>query len=199
MAATSAGLMSVMAITSAVAGTAGAIVNGIQNYSANQYAEAEAKINAQQARENQRRTYQEESLNATQKYRAARHDLATGANLMASMGNIGTSAESAYREGAFNLAEDLSALKWKYDVQAANYGTQANMYGQQAKMARENRRRGLLASALNVATTAAGGAYNYMDMMGYRLPVKTGGKPIVARAGTKPAVKSYAKGGLYYA
>ena len=35
MAATSAGLMSVMAITSAVAGTAGAIVNGIQNYSAN--------------------------------------------------------------------------------------------------------------------------------------------------------------------
>lgn len=195
MAATSAGLMSVMAITSAVASTAGAIVNGVQNYQANQYAEAEAKINRAQVLESRKRTYIEESLNSTQRYRAGRHDLATGANMMAAMGNIGTSAESAYREGAFNLAEDLSALKYKYDVEAANYGTQANMYDQHAKMAAYNRRMGLLASSINVASTAASGAYNYMDMKGYRLPVKTETRKMSTR-GT-PKTYGVSSGGLY--
>lgn len=150
-------VMSIAAVTAAVASTAGAVVQGVQNYDANSFAEREAQINREQALQNQKQAYQESSLNRTQAYRAGRHDLARGANSMAAMGNIGTSAESAYREGAFNLAEDLSAMKYRYDAEAAKYGTQANMYGQHAEMARRNRRLGLLASSLNVTGAAARG------------------------------------------
>ena len=149
--------MTVAAITAAVASTAGAVVQGVQNYQQGKFAEAEANINREQALQSQKQAYQESSLNRTQAYRAGRHDLARGANLMAAMGNIGTSAESAYREGAFNLAEDLSAMKYRYDAEAAKYGTQANMYAQHAGMARRNRRLGLLASSLNVTGAAARG------------------------------------------
>lgn len=152
--------MTVAAITAAVASTAGAVVQGVQNYQQGKFEEAEARINREQAYQSQKQAYQESSLNRTQQYRAGRHDLATGANLMAAAGNIGTSAETAYREGAFNLAEDLSAMKYRYDAEAAKYGTQAKMYGQHAKMARYNRKMGLLASSLNVTGTAARGVMN---------------------------------------
>lgn len=149
--------MTVAAITAAVASTAGAVVQGVQNYQQGKFEEAEANINRAQALQSKKQAYQEESLNRTQQYRAGRHDLATGANTMAGMGMFGTSAETAYNEGAFNLAEDLSAMKYRYDAEAAKYGTQANMYGQHARMARHNRRLGLLASSLNVTGTAARG------------------------------------------
>ena len=149
--------MTVAAITAAVASTAGAVVEGVQNYKQNEFAEAEANINRAQALQSKKQAYQEESLNSTQQYRAGRHDLAAGANMMAGMGMFGTSAETAYREGAFNLAEDLSALKYKYDAEASKYGTQANMYKQHADMAAYNRRLGVLASSLKVTGTAARG------------------------------------------
>lgn len=160
-------VMTVSAIVAAVAATGTAVVEGVQNYQANKYAKAEAEINEAQAEQARKQAYQEESLNATQHSRAGRHDLARGANLMAAAGNIGTSAQSAYFGGAFNLAEDLSALKYKYDAEAAKYGTQAKMYGQHAKMADYNKRMGLLASSLKTTGTASKGVYNVMGSMGY--------------------------------
>lgn len=172
-AATASTVMAYAAIAAAVASTAAATVQGVQNYQQGKFAEAEAKINKAQAEQSQKQAFQEESLNTTQQYRAGRHDLATGANLMAAHGNLGTSAESAFLGGAFNLAEDLSAMKYRYDAEAANYGTQANMYGQHSKMAKHNRRMGVLASSINVAGTAAQGTYNTMSAMGYRPSTKT--------------------------
>lgn len=165
---------SVAAVTAAVAATGSAVVEGVQNYKANKFAEAEANINRAQSLQARKQAYQEESLNTTQQYRAGRQDLARGANLMAAAGNYGTSAQSAYFGGAFNLAEDLSALKYKYDAEAAKYGTQANMYGQHAKMANYNKRMGLLASSLKTTGTAARGLYSSMSSMGYGTSTTSG-------------------------
>lgn len=195
MAATSAGLMTVMAVTSAVAATTGAVIQGVQNYQASEYAEAESKINAAQAKESQKQAYQESSLNSTQAYRAGRHDLASGANLMSAMGMIGTSAESAYRAGAFNLAEDLSAMKYRYSAEAAKYGTQAKTYEKNAETYAHNKRLGVLASSINTIGTAASGAYNVMDSLGYKLPKRAASTPKAPQTNRK----SYGKGGLYYA
>lgn len=165
MAATTA--MTIAAVTAAVASTAGAVVQGVSNYQQGKFAEAEANINREQSLQSQKQAYQEESLNSTQRYRAARQEIASGLNSMLAGGNIGTSTESALRGAYFNLSEDLSAMKYKYDAEAAKYGTQANMYGQHASMARRNRRIGLLATGLNVTATAARGVYGVANIMGY--------------------------------
>lgn len=174
MAATTA--MTIAAVTAAVASTAGAVVQGVSNYQQGKFAEAEANINREQSLQSQKQAYQEESLNSTQRYRAARQEIASGLNSMLAGGNIGTSTESALRGAYFNLSEDLSAMKYKYDAEAAKYGTQANMYGQHASMARRNRRIGLLATGLNVTATAARGVYGVANAMGSgtSLPSKPG-------------------------
>ena len=158
MAATTA--MTIAGVTAAVASTAGAVVQGVSDYEQGKFAEAEANINRAQALQSQKQAYQEESLNSSQHYRMVRHEIAEGQNVMSASGNIGTSAESALRGAYFNLSEDISALKYKYGAEAAVYGTQANMYAQHAKMARRNRRVGVLGSALNVAATAGRGVTN---------------------------------------
>lgn len=154
--ATLATVMEVAAYTAVAAAAAGAIVEGVQADQQGKFAAAEAQINRAQALQSQKQAYQEESLNTTQRYRAGRHDLATGANMMSAMGNIGTSAQTSLFEGAFNLSEDLSALKYKYDAEAAKYGTQAKMYKQHAKMAEYNRKMGILAASIKgVGSVAA--------------------------------------------
>lgn len=158
--ATASSIAAYAAIAAAVAGTAAATVQGVSNYEQGKFAEAEANINREQSLQSQKQAYQEESLNSTQRYRAARQEIASGLNSMLAGGNIGTSTESALRGAYFNLSEDVSALKYKYGAEAAKYGTQANMYGQHASMARRNRRIGVLGSALNVTATAARGVTN---------------------------------------
>jgi hypothetical protein len=155
--ATASSIAAYAAIAAAVAGTAGAVVQGVSDYEQGKFAEAEANINRAQALQSQKQAHQEESLNSSQHYRMVRHEIAEGQNVMSASGNIGTSAESALRGAYFNLSEDVSALKYKYGAEAAVYGTQANMYAQHAKMARRNRRVGVLGSALNVTATAARG------------------------------------------
>lgn len=166
MATTTATIAAIAAVTAAVASTAGAVVQGVSDYEQGKFAEAEANINRAQALQSQKQAYQEESLNSSQHYRMVRHEIAEGQNVMSASGNIGTSAESALRGAYFNLSEDLSAMKYKYDAEAAKYGTQANMYAQHAKMARRNRRIGLLATGLNVTATAARGVYGVANAMG---------------------------------
>ena len=164
--ATASSIAAYAAMAAAVAATASATVQGVSNYQQGKVAEAEANINREQSLQSQKQAYQEESLNSTQHYRAVRHEIASGLNAMLEGGNIGTSAESATRNAYFNLSEDLSAMKYKYDAEAAKYGTQANMYRQHASMARRNRRIGLLATGLNVTATAARGVYGVANAMG---------------------------------
>jgi enoyl-CoA hydratase/carnithine racemase len=114
-------------------------------------ADAKAQLEAE------KQAHQEESLNATQHYRAARHEIAAGQNLLAGMGNIGTSAESALRGGYFNLSEDLSALRYKYGAEAAGHRTEALNYKYNADVTKKNRRVGVLASGINVTGAAAKG------------------------------------------
>lgn len=145
------------AIAAAVASTAAATVQGVSNYQQGKVAEAQNKINAAQELEAQKQAFQEESLNSTQHYRAVRHEIASGQNLMSSMGNIGTSAESALRGGYFNLAEDISALRYRYGAEAAGHKTAALNYKYNAGIAKKNRKMGVLASGINVASSAAEG------------------------------------------
>lgn len=146
------------AIASAVAGVAAATVSGVSNYQAGKVQEAQNKFNKAQELEAREQAFQEESLNSTQHYRAVRHEIAAGQNLMVGLGNVGTSAESALRGGYFNLSEDLSALRYKYDAEAVGHLNAANNYGFNAKVAKKNRRVGVLASGINVGSAAAKGA-----------------------------------------
>lgn len=150
----------VSAVAAAVAGTASAVVSGVSNYQAGKVQEAQNKFNEQQELQAQKQAFQEESLNSTQHYRAVRHEIAAGLNVMTGQGNIGTSAESALRGAHFNLAEDLSALRYRYGAEAAAHETAALNYKYNAKIARRNRRVGVLASAINTVSAASKGVNN---------------------------------------
>ena len=178
-------VMTVAAITAATAAAAGAVVEGIQANEVGKFKEAEAKINAAQAAQAQKQAYQESSLNASQTYRAGRHDIAAAANMMSGMGNVGTSAQTSLFEGAFNLSEDLSALKYKYDAQAANYETQGNMYRANAKMADYNRKMGILAASIKTTGAVAAGVYGYGNLHGWGAGASAAGG-----AGAKSVVDS---------
>lgn len=154
------------AAIAAIAAVAGSTVQGISNYQAGKVEEAQHKINAAQELQAQKQAFQEESLNSTQRYRAARHEIAAGQNLMAGAGNIGTSAESALRGGYFNLSEDLSALKYKYDAEAAGHKTAALNYQYNAKVAKRNRKMGVLASGINTVGAGAKGYVGYKQAAG---------------------------------
>lgn len=145
------------AIAAAVAGTASAVVSGVSNYQAGKVQEAQNEFNAKQEQQAQKQAFQEESLNSTQHYRAVRHEIAAGQNLMVGLGNIGTSAESALRGGYFNLSEDLSALRYRYGAEAAGHETAALNYKYNAGVAKYNRKIGVLASSLNTVSAAASG------------------------------------------
>lgn len=149
------------AVISAIASVAAVTVQGVSNYQQGKVAEAQEKINAAQELEAEKQAYQEESLNSTQRYRAARHEIASGQNLMAGSGNVGASAESALRGGYFNLSEDLSALRYRYGAEAAGHKTAALNYTYNARATKKNRKMGVLASGINVTNAAASGYLGY--------------------------------------
>lgn len=151
------------AIAAAAAGVASATVQGVSNYQQGKVTEAQNRINEAQELEAQKQAFQEESLNSSQHYRRVRHEMAEGQNLMGAFGNIGTSAESASRGGYFNLAEDLSALRYKYGAEAAGHKTAALNYKYNANVAKKNRRMGVLASGINVTGAAAKGVSGMYD------------------------------------
>lgn len=151
------------AIAAAVAGVASATVSGVSSYKAGKVQEAQARFNRDQELEAEKQAHQEESLNATQHYRAVRHEMAAGQNLMIGLGNVGTSAESALRGGYFNLSEDLSALRYKYDREAVGHLNAANNYNYNKKIAIHNRRSGVLASSIKVASSIASGVTGVAD------------------------------------
>lgn len=151
------------AMAAAIAGTASAVVTGVQAHQAGKVQEAQARFNRDQELEAEKQAHQEESLNATQHYRAVRHEMAAGQNMMIGLGNVGTSAESALRGGYFNLSEDLSALRYKYDREAVSHLNAANNYNYNKKIAIHNRRSGVLASSINVASAAAKGVSGMSD------------------------------------
>lgn len=147
----------VSAVVAAVAATAGSVVAGVSNYQAGKVQEAQNEFNYKQELQAQKQAFQEESLNSSQHYRAVRHEIAAGQNMMAGLGNLGTSAESALRGAHFNLSEDLSALRYRYGAEAAGHATAALNYKYNAKVAKRNRRVGVLASSINTIGTAAKG------------------------------------------
>lgn len=159
-AATASTVAAYAAVAAAVAGTASAVVSGVSNYQAGKVQEAQNKFNEQQERQAQKQAFQEESLNSTQHYRAVRHEIASGLNMMTGQGNIGTSAESALTGAHFNLAEDLSALRYRYGAEAAGHATAALNYKYNAAVAKRNRRVGVLASSINTIGAAARGVSN---------------------------------------
>ena len=164
MAATTVALVS--AAVAAIAGTATAVVEGVQAHQAGKVQEAQNNYNAAQEREAQKQAFQEESLNSTQHYRAVRHEIAAGQNMMTGFGNVGTSQEAALRGAYFNMSEDLSAIRYRYGAEAAKHENAALNYKYNAAVAKKNRRIGVLGSAIKTVGTAAKGVSN-MYMAGY--------------------------------
>lgn len=105
--------------------------------------------NATQSRYAAEQAYQESSLNASMTALQGRRDIASGAAAMSAAGNIGTSAQTAVREGAFNLDKDLAALRWKYTNEATQHKNQAKIYDYNASIARRNRNNAVISSFLS--------------------------------------------------
>lgn len=123
----------------------------------NYRSEADAlRINAQQERYAAEMAYAEGSLNASMTRMQGRENIAAGTAAMAAMGNVGTSAQSAIREGAFNLDKDLAAIRYKYYNEATIHKTQARIYEHNAKIAEKNAKdakiSGFLGAASNVGS-----------------------------------------------
>lgn len=146
-----------VATISAIAATAAAVTQGVSNYQQGKVVEVQNRINEAQSLQAEKQAYQEASLNSTQHYRMARHEIASGLNAMLAGGNVGSSAEAALRDSYFNLSEDLSALRYKYGAEAAGHRTNALNYRYNADVAKKNRRIGLLASGINTTSAASKG------------------------------------------
>lgn len=117
--------------------------------------------NKKQERYAATQAYQEGSLNHTMTALAGRRDIASGAAAMSASGNIGTSAQTAIREGAFNLDKDLAAMDYRYANEAIQHRNLARGYQYNAKIAKSNRTQGIISSFLAPAVDIAGGAVTW--------------------------------------
>lgn len=151
----------IAAYVAAATAVAGAVTSGVSSYKQAKTQEAQAKYNRDVEYEAEKQAHQEESLNSTQQYRRVRHEIAAGLNAMAGQGNIGTSVESALYGGYFNLAEDLSALRYRYGAEAQGHANAARNYGYNAKVAGLNKKIGVLSSSIK---TVGAGAKGYTDL-----------------------------------
>lgn len=130
----------------------------------------EALYNAQQERYAAIQAYQEGSLNKSMTALAGRRDIASGAAAMSAAGNIGTSAQAAIREGAFNLDKDIAAMDYRYDNEAIQHRNLARAYEYNASIAKRNRNMGIISSFLSPMTDIFGGVVKgYSDGYSFKL------------------------------
>lgn len=123
---------------------------------------AENRYNAMQERYAARQAYQEKSLNSSLTALNGRQDIAAGAAAMSAAGNIGTSAQTAVRQSAFNLDKDLAALDYKYANEAIQHKNLARMYDYNAGVAKRNKRDAQISSFLSPLISLTGSAaYGY--------------------------------------
>lgn len=126
------------------------------------------RYNAQQERYAATQAYQEGSLNKSMTALAGRQNIASGAAAMSAAGNIGTSAQSAIRQGAFNLDKDLAAMDYRYANEAIQHRNLARNYDYSASVMKGNRNQAFISSFLSPAITMFGGATRAYEK-GYKL------------------------------
>ena len=124
------------------------------------------RMNAQQERYAAEMAYAEGSLNASMARIQGRENISAGAAAMSAMGNVGTSAQSAIREGAFNLDKDLAAIRYKYYNEAIQHKNQAKVYEYNAEVAERNAKDAKISGFLNMVSAIGGGA-----LTGYKLGI----------------------------
>lgn len=122
------------------------------------------KMNAKAEEYAAEMAYQEGSLSESMTRLQGRENISSGVAAMSAFGNIGTSAQSAIREGAFNLDKDLAAIRYKYYNEAIQHKNQAKIYRYNADTLKENAKDAKLSGFLGVATAIGSGA-----LTGYRL------------------------------
>ena len=129
-----------------------------RNYSSDA---AAMRINAQQEKHAAEMAYTEGSLNASMTRMQGRENIAAGTAAMSAMGNVGTSAQAAIREGAFNLDKDLAAIRYKYYNEAIQHKNQAKVYEYNANIAEKNAKdakiSGFLGALKSIGNTALEG------------------------------------------
>lgn len=122
------------------------------------------RMNAQQERYAAEMAYAEGSLNSSMVRLQGRENIAAGTAVMSAMGNVGTSAQAAIREGAFNLDKDLAAIRYKYYNEAIQHKNQAVIYEHNAKILDKNAEDAQLSGFLGMVSSITGGA-----LTGYKL------------------------------
>lgn len=141
------------------------IVDGVASIDAadtaasNYSAQAEAmRYNARQERIAAEMAYGEGSLNASMVRMQGRENIASGVAAMGASGNVGTSAQSAIREGAFNLDKDLAAIRYRYYNEAIGHKNQAIILEHNARIMEKNARDAKISGFLGAATSVASNA-----------------------------------------
>lgn len=143
-----------------------AIVDGIASIdaantkSSNYRSQANAmRLNAQQERYAAEMAYQEGSLNSSMAFLKGVESISEGAATMSAHGNVGTSAQAAIREGAFNLDKDLAAIRYKYYNEANQHKNQAAIYEYNANVMEKNAKdakiSGFLGAISSIGSSAA--------------------------------------------
>ena len=122
------------------------------------------RINAQQERYAAEMAYTEGSLNASMARLQGRENIAAGTAAMSAMGNVGTSTQSAIREGAFNLDKDLAAIRYKYYNEAIQHKNQAKVYEYNAKIAEKNAKDAKISGFLDMLSAVGGNAIKAFDL-----------------------------------
>jgi len=156
----------------------GGIVQTMGNAQKEDAKRQEALYNAKQFENDAKLAYMEKATTSNMATEKAVKQIATGRNVMAGAGNIGSSAQRQVMEGAFNLDKDLSAIAHRYENVAVQAKNAAKMQRYNADVYKRNRTNALIGGMLGATATSIG---MYGNLVGF------GSIPRVAAAGTESA------------
>lgn len=138
------------------------ITENVGGYGEARRLESVAKYNARVTEERIKALNYEESMNKTLRRLNAYSEIASGKNMMAGRGNVGTSADSAIINAYLNLAGDLSAMTFNYENRRVDLKTDKNNFLYQAKAAKSQKKQAIIGGLLGFGgVTAQGVAQGY--------------------------------------
>lgn len=145
---------------------ASSISSGINSYNEAKRLQAINEYNAKLVEEKKKALNYEEAMNKNLLRLNAYSEIGAGKNIMASRGNIGTSADASIITSYLNLAGDLSAMSFNYANKRFSLGTEKNNYLYQADIAKVQKGNALLGSTLSTGAAVGNTALSYYSAGG---------------------------------
>lgn len=140
---------------------ASSVSSGINSYNEAKRLRAINEYNAKLVEEKKKALNYEEAMNKNLLRLNAYSEIGAGKNVMASRGNIGTSADASVITSYLNLAGDLSAMTFNYANKRFSLETEKNNYLYQAEIARAQKKNALLGSILSTGASVGNTALSY--------------------------------------